>query len=93
MCGANDAVYYAGMGVNVTGNVLTYQKVLLPADDNDVVDIGHTTSRTDGRALVALTSKGNLYVWGFNGDKQIHDTTTSHVPIPQLVPLPRKFNE
>ena len=93
MCGYNGGAYYAGMGVNVTSNILTYQKVLLPDDDNDVIDIGHTASKSHRRAILVLTSKGNLYVWGYNGDKQVHDTTTNHVPVPQLVTLPKPFNE
>jgi alpha-tubulin suppressor-like RCC1 family protein len=91
MCGFNDGGYYAGMGVTNTGHVLTYAKVLLPENDNTVLDMGHFTTTQNGRILLALTSKGNVYTWGFNGQNGIHTDNTNPVPVPQLIEIPRSL--
>jgi len=91
MCGFNDTSYYAGMGVTNTGNVLTYAKVLLPENDNTVLDMGHFTTIYGGRIQLALTSKGNVYTWGYNGQNGIHTDNANHVPVPQLIEIPRSL--
>jgi len=91
MCGQNDSSCYAGMGVTVTGYVLSYAKVLLPDNDNSVVDMGHFITNGYGRIQLALTSKGNIYAWGYNGQNGIHTDNGSNVPIPQPIEIPRRF--
>lgn len=91
VCGSNGAAYYAGLGVSVTGNVISYAKVLLPENDNSIIDMGHSITDSNGRALLALTSKGNVYVWGYNGQNGIHTDSVNHVPIPQLIEIPRRL--
>ena len=90
MNGQNDPGFYAGMGPDIVTDVLTPTKVLLPDNDNQVVDMGHFTTRTNGRILLALTTKGNVYTWGYNGNYGISPDTTNHVPIPALITLPRR---
>jgi len=90
MSGANNADgYYTGMGVTVTSDVLTPAKVLLPGDDNQVVDMGHFTTHSHGRVLLALTTKGNIYTWGVNTYNSIHTDNTNPVPVPQLITIPK----
>jgi len=91
MCGINDSNFYAGMGVQATSNVLSYAKVLLPDNDNNVVDMGHFTTNSYGRILLALTSKGNVYTWGYNGQNGIHTDNTFSVPVPQPITIPRRL--
>ena len=88
--GQNDGSYYAGLGVENTSNVTSFTKVKLPEDDNKVIDIGHYTTTTHGRITLALTNKGNIYTWGFNGNNGIHTDNGNNVPIPQLINIPTR---
>ena len=80
-CGWNDAGY-CGNG-NTTSPITTHTRVLLELDSDEYVDdIGHYTTRTAGRILVAKTTKGNLFAWGYNGDYGVSGDTTNNVIVP-----------
>jgi len=93
MNGYNDTSYYAGLGVNNTSNVLVPTKVLLPEDDNQVVDMGHYTTVTNSRIMLALTSKNNIYAWGYNGDYGLTSDSATSIAIPTLVNLPQRITQ
>lgn len=85
-CGLNDSGY-CGIG-NTTANITTHTKVLLPKDDSDIVDIGHYTTSGAGRIILALTSKNNLYGWGYNGQNGVTNSSTINCLVPVQVNLP-----
>lgn len=87
--GHNASNLYAGIGSDTITNITSHRKVLLPEDDNNVIDIGHFTVETYARITLALTSKMNIYVWGFGGRNGLSDTQSNPSGTPALVNLPK----
>jgi alpha-tubulin suppressor-like RCC1 family protein len=80
-CGYN-AEGYCGLG-HVTTPITTHTKVpLYLSSDEYVEDIGHYTTQANGRIIIAVTNKGNLFAWGFNGNYGVGGNTTNNVLVP-----------
>ncbi len=86
-CGYNN---YLGVGYMYPSNqiITTYTKVLLPENDNQVVDLGFfVTNQFYYPTYAVYTTKGNLYVWGYNGNHGITMASTNDASAPLRVPL------
>lgn len=80
-CGLNDSGY-CGLG-HVTTPITTHTKVsLYLSSDEYVDDIGHYTTYEHGRIIIAVTNKGNLFAWGFNGNYGVGGNSTNNVLVP-----------
>ena len=80
-CGMNDEGY-CGLG-HTTNPITTHTKVsLYLTSDEYVDDIGHYTTYNAGRIIIAVTNKGNLFAWGYNGDYGVGGNTTNKVLVP-----------
>ena len=85
-CGENSGGYL-GLG-NTTSPVTTFSKVLLP-DDEVVTNIGHFVTFANGRVVLALTQKMNVYAWGYGSNCGVSSETTVHCVTPTLINLPK----
>ena len=80
-CGLNSEGY-CGLG-HVTTPITTHTKVpLYLADDEYVDDMGHYTTNNNRRIIIAVTNKGNLFAWGYNGNYGVGGNATNDVLVP-----------
>jgi alpha-tubulin suppressor-like RCC1 family protein len=81
VCGYNTESE-CGLG-HVTSPITTHTKVsLYLSSDEYVEDIGHYTTKNGGRITIAVTNKGNLFAWGYNGDYGVGGNATNNVLVP-----------
>lgn len=72
-----------GLG-HVASPITTHTKdPLYLSNDEYVDDIGHyTTYYNAGRIIIAVTNKGNLFAWGYNGNYGVGGNAINHVLVP-----------
>jgi hypothetical protein len=86
-CGTGK-MYDVTVGSGTIGNT-TFHRVLLPLDETAVM-MGHSCQSGNGRILLCLTAKGNLYGWGYNGYNALIGESNRSCNIPQVFNLPRR---
>jgi len=83
MLGAG-SMYYSYSNSNI-------RRVLLPKDDDNVTMLGHFCTYASNRTFLALTTKGNIYVWGYNGQYSIESDNIYSNTLPVPITLPKYY--
>ena len=85
-CGYNMDGTYCATG-STANSITWFNPVLMPYDEV-VIDLGHFNTNDNGRVFLALTAKGNVYAWGYNGVYGLarHTDCNGYTPVPIIMP-------
>lgn len=87
-----DGLYMTGeagdneSGTGKVGNILKFEKIPLPIDDCIIRFLGEYETTNSGNIVYVVTTKNNLYAWGYNGQNGVYSGgTTGNIPTPLLI--------